>query len=174
MQERMELQNQVVLAKRKKMNTLQLVILLLAAVALTNCTFTPTNAPEPTGEPPTQIPQPVSTPTGTPGTTGQPMQPSTPVPTLGVQGSKVDTARQDLARRLSIQPEALNLVENRPVTWPDSSLGCPQPDMMYAQVLTPGFLLIFKAGDALYEYHAGRDGDFTYCEHPQKPLPGVD
>ena len=30
------------------------------------------------------------------------------------------------------------------MTWSDASLGCPQPDMGYAQVVTPGYLVLFR------------------------------
>ncbi len=47
-------------------------------------------------------------------------------------------AREDLARRLGLAPEAIRLVSVEAVEWSDASLGCPQPGMMYAQVITPG------------------------------------
>ena len=38
----------------------------------------------------------------------------------------------------------LELVSYEPVKWPDASLGCPEPDMMYAQVVTPGWIVVFS------------------------------
>ncbi len=38
-------------------------------------------------------------------------------------------------------------------TWPDTSLGCPQKGMMYAQVITPGFRVVLAVNDQDYEYH---------------------
>ena len=40
-------------------------------------------------------------------------------------------------------------------TWPDASLGCPEPGMMYAQVLTPGILVVLSYGGELHRYHGG-------------------
>ena len=67
-------------------------------------------------------------------------------------------AREDLARRLGLAPEAIRLVSVEAVEWSDTSLGCPQPGMMYAQVITPGFRVVLEAGGETYEYHtdAGR------------------
>ena len=49
----------------------------------------------------------------------------------------VQAARTDAARRTGLAPEALELVSAESVTWPDGSLGCPQPGLLYTQVLVP-------------------------------------
>ena len=38
------------------------------------------------------------------------------------------------------------------VTWRDASMGCPEPDTAYAEVLTPGIWLIFDTGEKQYDY----------------------
>ena len=44
------------------------------------------------------------------------------------------------------------------MTWPDASLGCPQEGMMYAQVLTPGYLVVIRdAGGAEHSVHTNED-----------------
>jgi hypothetical protein len=67
-------------------------------------------------------------------------------------------AREDLARRLGLAPKAIRLVSVKAVEWSDASLGCPQPGMMYAQVITPGFRVVLEVKRQKYEYHtdAGR------------------
>ncbi len=66
----------------------------------------------------------------------------------------VDIAKTDLAQRLNISVEQIQLVKQEKVDWSDTSLGYPEAGMMYAQVITPGFRIILKAGDKLYEYHS--------------------
>jgi hypothetical protein len=66
----------------------------------------------------------------------------------------VGLARQDLAARLGVDPEAVEMGSVRPKVWPDASLGCPKPDMMYAQVETPGYEIELKANGKTYRYHA--------------------
>ena len=66
----------------------------------------------------------------------------------------VDMAKQDLSERLNIPVENIQLVKEEAVKWPDTSLGYPEKGMMYAQVITPGFKIILKAGDKIYEYHS--------------------
>ncbi len=43
------------------------------------------------------------------------------------------------------------VVEAVKATWPDSSLGCPEPEAFYAQVLTAGFRLVLARGDREYD-----------------------
>ncbi len=66
----------------------------------------------------------------------------------------VDIAKQDLSELLNIPVENIQLVKAEAVEWPDTSLGYPEKGMMYAQVITPGFKIILKAGDKIYEYHS--------------------
>ena len=69
-------------------------------------------------------------------------------------------ARQVLADRLSVPAAGLELVSDEPVQWGDTSLGCPQAGMVYAQVITPGHRITFRQGDDTYEVHtaSGEDG----------------
>lgn len=66
----------------------------------------------------------------------------------------VDLAKKDLSERLKIPVEEIQLVKQEAVEWPDTSLGYPEKGMVYAQVITPGFKIILKAGDKSYEYHS--------------------
>ncbi len=67
----------------------------------------------------------------------------------------VAMARADMIKRLAIQEGAISLVKVEPRDWPDSSLGCPQPGMMYSQIITPGYLIVLSANGKQYEYHTG-------------------
>jgi hypothetical protein len=80
-----------------------------------------------------------------------------PIPTpLDPNLEKIVTqAKNDLANQLAIDPGQINLLEVASVTWPDGSLGCPQPDMVYTQVQVDGIRIRFQAGEQIYEYHGG-------------------
>lgn len=67
----------------------------------------------------------------------------------------------DLSQQLGIPADSITVVEARAVTWPDASLGCPQPGMAYAQVLTPGYRVVLEAGGQTYDYH-GRSPDAMF------------
>ncbi len=83
------------------------------------------------------------------------------VPRPGAAAEKMGLERQvlaakaDLARRLGVQADAIEVLEAREVTWPDTSLGCPEPGMMYAQVLTPGVLVRLGYRGSAHRYHGG-------------------
>ena len=85
----------------------------------------------------------------------------------------VEKAKEDLAQRLSIPIAQIDLVEAAGVVWSNASLGCPQPGMMYADVLTPGYLIRLNAKGLTYEYHAGKNSDPFLCENPIPPVPGM-
>ena len=80
----------------------------------------------------------------------------------------------DLAKRLGIPVDQITVVHSQAVEWNDSSLGCPQPGMMYLQVITPGFRVVLAAQDQLYNYHTGHRGSFILCGEnglPSEPIP---
>ncbi len=75
----------------------------------------------------------------------------------------LDAALDDLAGRLGLSRSAIEVLSVEEQTWNDASLGCPEPGKMYAQVMTPGFLVRLKAGGQTYEYHASK-GLAVLCE----------
>jgi len=70
-------------------------------------------------------------------------------------GTIEDRAREALANWLRVCREEIEVVEVEEVEWPDTSLGCPQPGMVYAQVIVPGCRVVMRVGDEVYEYHSG-------------------
>ncbi len=97
-----------------------------------------------------------------------PMTPILP----GLQ-SLIEKAKEDLAKRLSITVVEINVAEAAGVIWPDSSLGCPQKGMAYAQVLTQGYRILLEYAKNQYEYHAGKSPEVFYCPNPTPPVPNA-
>lgn len=90
---------------------------------------------------------------------------------------QVEMAIADLAERLSIGADRISLREARGVTWPDTSLGCPQPGMAYNQVLTPGLMIRLSAGGQMYSYQSGGGREPFLCEQTSvipEPTPKTD
>lgn len=83
----------------------------------------------------------------------------------------VTLAQEDLGRRLSVAVDEIELLEVEEVVWPDASLGCPQPGMMYAQVLTPGYRMVLEAVGQTKEYHADTSTFVLLCENPLIGVP---
>jgi len=74
----------------------------------------------------------------------------------------IEAAVQDLLGRIKLAAADVKVKSIEAVDWPDASLGCPQPGMVYAQVITPGYKITLTAGGKDYVYHAGR-GIVVYC-----------
>jgi hypothetical protein len=75
----------------------------------------------------------------------------------------VDLASGDLAQTFSLAPTAIEVVSVEAVDWADASLGCPQPGMGYAQVITPGLRITLQAEGWTYTYHADLAGQVVLC-----------
>jgi len=96
----------------------------------------------------------------------------TQLPPSSTMESLIEKAKEDLAQRLSIEKIEIELVEAKTVEWSDSSLGCPQPRIAYMQIITPGYLILLKHNNVVFEYHTNRQGSIIYCQNPSAPVPG--
>jgi hypothetical protein len=148
-------------------------LLLVACGQSTTIRATPTFAPRPTRAEsriatPTTFSSPVSS-LNQPG-------PGTPKPSPLTQSTlpspdwpagadaAVRAAINDLAARLKIAPENVQVASVQAVDWPDTSLGCPKPGMFYAQVITLGYKIVLSAEGKQVEYHADKKGRVVTCQ----------
>ena len=67
------------------------------------------------------------------------------------------SAREALAEQLSVAAEGIELVSIERVEFGDTSLGCPQPGMMYAQVVVPGYKVLLERDGKTYDVRVGGD-----------------
>ena len=75
----------------------------------------------------------------------------------------VQLALEDAAKRSKRDAASLKVVLAELVTWPDGSLGCPQPGMAYTQALVAGYRIRIVAGSETLEYHGGARGRPFFC-----------
>ena len=78
-------------------------------------------------------------------------------PTTGEAPSEIEAA----ARRLLAEEVGegdYTLVSSEAMDWSDASLGCPQEGYAYAQVITPGYKLVFDLAGASHAVHTNADG----------------
>lgn len=85
----------------------------------------------------------------------------------------VDQAVRDLADRLDVEAASITTHAAVLVVWPDTSLGCPQPGMSYAQVLTDGSVIELEHDGTFYRYHTGGDRGPFLCEQGLTKAPPV-
>lgn len=129
-------------------------------------TTDPVTAPEPTAtDLPTEIIEPVSpiSPVATTeeSTVNSLVETMNPVP-----GSEkaLAAALDDLAQQINVSPDQITLVSIEARQWSDASLGCPQEGFMYAQVITPGYLIVLQAGGVEYQYHTNQADTAILCK----------
>ncbi len=82
-------------------------------------------------------------------------QPASPSPASVAEGARplVEQALTDAAARVGVPRDQIRVVRVEPRDWPDSALGCPRPGLGYAQVITPGYLIVLEAGGQTLDYH---------------------
>ena len=87
---------------------------------------------------------------------------------------KVQAALVDAARVSGLPATQLQVLDAAAVTWPDGSLGCPQPGRMYTQALVPGWRVHIQAGGQVLAYHGSMRGGMLLCPagRGQPPVPG--
>lgn len=75
----------------------------------------------------------------------------------------VQAALADAAAQLGVGASQLHVDQVTPRDWPDSSLGCPRPDEMYSQIVTPGYLIIITSAGKRLEYHSDTQSRVVLC-----------
>ena len=77
-----------------------------------------------------------------------------------VPGEIETAARKTTGRRARLLADEgdFRLVSSEGVGWSDASLGCPKEGYAYAQVLTPGYKLVFDRAGTSYPVHTNSDG----------------
>jgi hypothetical protein len=103
----------------------------------------------------------VQSPTSAPPVAQQPATQTTVSPEAQ---AGVDAALQDAAAHLGIDKTELHVDDIQSREWGDASLGCPQPGILYSQIVTPGFLVLVSTGSKHLEYHADSRGHVVLCK----------
>lgn len=148
-----------------------------AAVTATSVEATTSTDPSATTEP--------TATTSTGPTTAQPTTETTGMdPTPPTDDDLARTAQMsvdDLASRLSVDADTISVVEERAVTWPDGSLGCPQLEGPHPEGEVDGYQVILEHESRIYIYHSAAGGDPFLCPSEDKdgghefvPPPGID
>jgi hypothetical protein len=88
--------------------------------------------------------------TATPVSPGTSASALTPTPALQELAEK---AKTDLADRLKVSVDQIDLLKIVPAKWPYDSVGCPLPDGVSIDTSTPGYQILLNANDEQYMYH---------------------
>lgn len=71
------------------------------------------------------------------------------------QTSYVKQAVEQLAEKLNLKKEEIEVISVKQKEWGDSSLGCPQKGKLYIQSITSGYEIELLAKGKKYIYHGG-------------------
>jgi len=93
-----------------------------------------------------------------------PSPPATGSGDLAAADAAVRAAISDAASRLKVASDTIQVVSVSATDWSDTSLGCPQPGMFYAQVIVQGYTIVLSSGQARIEYHADKRGRVVTCK----------
>lgn len=83
----------------------------------------------------------------------------------------IDQAIADLAARNSVDPSDITVLSAVLVVWPDASLGCPQPGMVYTQVPVDGSVIELGSDGKVHRYHTGGQQGPFLCEQQLDKTP---
>jgi len=163
-----------------KKNRLTIIIVGYMMLLLTACNQAGSSmTPDNTSALPALLPQEDNMPDDSPLPTApipgddMPKDPPLPIPRSPGLEALTERAKVDLAQRLSAPASQIKAIETKEAIWPDASLGCPQPGSVYAQIPTPGYLVMLEYDGNEFEYHVSIHGNVLYCENPTPPISGT-
>ncbi len=160
---------------RRPMGMRRLVIVLALGWALTACGAGDLAGPTLTGEETTTTENSAEPPPTTERPTPS-LPPKSTLPTvvtsstLGVTGEVparfLDPVVADAAARADVEESSVVVLTAAAMQWPDGSLGCPEPGVMYTQAVVDGSQIVVEAGGATYDYRLDGSGNFKLCKSP--------
>lgn len=93
-----------------------------------------------------------------------------------LRNDNMDIARlaaETLAAELNINVNEIEVDTVRAVEWRDTSIGCPQPDQAYGQVITPGHKITLRVGGQFHFVHEANGRAFVCKRQKQTAVAGV-
>lgn len=69
----------------------------------------------------------------------------------------------DAAKRTGTDARSVQVIRTERREWPNSGLGCPRPGEIYAQIITPGWLIEVRSGQQVLAYHTDAGQRFVLC-----------
>ena len=84
---------------------------------------------------------------------------------------QIKGAITDLATRIKVAEDIINVREARSVQWGSGAMGCPKPGMNYTQAIVPGVRLLREVNETIYHYHGGTGKSLFYCPAERATAP---
>ena len=84
---------------------------------------------------------------------------------IALPTSVIEPVVAEVAKLAGVPAGQVTVISAEAVTFPDGSLGCPQPGMAYTQALVDGYKIIAEAGGKTYDFR-GTGSTFSQCTNP--------
>jgi hypothetical protein len=81
-----------------------------------------------------------------------------------------EETKKGLASALGVEEEEIGVVSIEEIQWGDACLDIPEPGVMCAQVVTPGFKIVYRVAGKNYEVHTNLNGTLGILVEPRKRL----
>lgn len=82
----------------------------------------------------------------------------------------MDMVLAHAAELTGVPEQRIEVTRSEAVTWPDGSLGCPEPGMFYTQAVEPGYWVELEVEGQMLDYRLTENGSFKLCE---SGIPGM-
>ena len=83
----------------------------------------------------------------------------------------LESILKEAAAQAKVDRDQLVIARAQSVVWSDGSLGCPEPGMMYTQMLVNGYWIVVEAAGKQYDFRVGSGGSFRLCPPGQGQPP---
>lgn len=91
-------------------------------------------------------------------------------PTGEVPDQVMESIFANLGQHLDVDSlDGIEITRAEAVTWPDGSLGCPQPGEFYTQALVDGFHVELMFDGRIFDYRVGGPENIKLCERQLRP-----
>lgn len=81
-----------------------------------------------------------------------------------VPDALLEKTKADMAAHENISAAEIQVLAAEKIDWPDGSLGCPKPGLVYAQAVTPGYKIVLRSPWSVYHYHCDSVQNFVLCK----------
>jgi hypothetical protein len=86
----------------------------------------------------------------------------------------VNSVQKQLAQQLGIAASQITMTSLEAVEWPNACLGVSLPEQVCAEVITPGYRLVFEAQGVQYVFHSDDTGGVILPAIPPLPETAID
>ncbi len=73
---------------------------------------------------------------------------------------------EDAATLAGVDPADVTVVTAQEVVWPDGSLGCAEPGVVYTQAQIQGYWVVVEVNGVGFDYRLNDGGAFRLCTNP--------